>query len=412
MIESAFIHSQAQKDCYKELDVERFQFVATLDSHTSETCQAMDGVVIDMSDYKIGLNVPPLHCYCRSCVIPYYGDNVGMRAARGEDGKTYLVSSDMTYKDWKKTFVDGDTKELQEIGNSSTMKADTVIINGRDMSGEFTPSGAYEHLINDVIHQQGFDGKPKIVPYEVFKKKMEESNFYAERTYSASTQEVLESYRQELYGEHGTDWYLDCSTGGAQYGQGMYCAASYDIANNKSMGGIGWEMLHYQDVNIQRGNSLSYTEAITLDKTAKILELPNGATRNEAYEFITQKYLENYIKKFAVASQKEAVNMYIKTCDEISKLTYSESEEVIEALYNARAEYATEIESLLASAHEAMEDITDGKKYHGLKNPGVLAAEMGYDAINAVGHGESGSYTVILNRTKIIFCEGGSIYGN
>ena len=46
------------------------------------------------------------------------------------------------------------------------------------------------------------------------------------------------------------------------------------------------------------------------------------------------------------------------------------------------------------------------------KDPGVLAVEMGYDAINAMGHGESRSYTVILNRTKVIFCEGGSIHGN
>lgn len=111
MTESAFIHSQAQKDCFKELDVERFEFVATLDSHTSEVCQAMDGVIIDMTDYKIGLNVPPLHCYCRSCIVPFYEDNVGMRTARGDDGKTYLVPSDMTYKDWKKSFVDGDNKE-------------------------------------------------------------------------------------------------------------------------------------------------------------------------------------------------------------------------------------------------------------------------------------------------------------
>ena len=33
---------------------------------------------------------------------------------------------------------------------------------------------------------------------------------------------------------------------------------------------------------------------------------------------------------------------------------------------------------------------------------GVYAAMKGYDAINAVGHGKSGSYTVILNRTKLI----------
>ena len=36
---------------------------------------------------------------------------------------------------------------------------------------------------------------------------------------------------------------------------------------------------------------------------------------------------------------------------------------------------------------------------------GVLAAMLGYDAINAVGHGESKSYTVVLNRTKLIISE-------
>lgn len=30
----------------------------------------------------------------------------------------------------------------------------------------------------------------------------------------------------------------------------------------------------------------------------------------------------------------------------------------------------------------------------------------GYDAINAEGHGESGSYTVILNRTKTVILDG------
>ena len=39
----------------------------------------------------------------------------------------------------------------------------------------------------------------------------------------------------------------------------------------------------------------------------------------------------------------------------------------------------------------------------------ILAIEMGYDAINAKGHGLSGSYTVILNRTKLIIRRGGKI---
>lgn len=314
--------------------------------------------------------------------------------------------------------VVGENAGLQEISVDGTMKVEELeqvhtIIEGQNLIGEYTPSDNYDHMINDIVHQQGFDGKPQIVPYEEFKQKMEDSNFYAERTYSAADKTTLDSYRQELYGEKGDSWYLDCSTGGSQYGQGMYCASSYDLTDNKAMGGIGREMMHYQEVNsTQRGNPLSYTEGLTLDKTAKIFELPKGATRNETHEFVSQKYVEEYAKKFSTALQKDAVTGYIKACDAISKLTFKESDEVINALYNERAVYATEIEDLIIDAHRAMEDITDGKKYHGTKDPGVLVAEMGYDAIKAIGHGESGSYTVILNRTKIIFCEGGSIYDN
>ena len=36
---------------------------------------------------------------------------------------------------------------------------------------------------------------------------------------------------------------------------------------------------------------------------------------------------------------------------------------------------------------------------------GAFAALLGYDAINAEGHGRSGSYTVVLNRTKVIFLD-------
>ena len=352
---------------------------------------------------------------------PYFDDEfdaVGERAARKEDGTVYYVPGNMTYKEWEKAFVHGDKSDLKKVNSDDTMKVEEpvqvhTIIEGQNLIGEYTPSGNYEHMINDIVHQQGFDGKPQIVSYEEFKQKMEDSNFYAERTYSAVDQTTLDSYRQELYGEKGDSWYLDCSTGGSQYGQGMYCASYYDLTDNKSMGGIGWEMMHYQEINsTQRGNPLSYTEGVTLDKTAKILELPKSATRNETYEFVVQKYVEEYAKKFSTTSQKDAVAGYIKACDDISKLTFKESDEVINTLYVARATYATEIEDLIIAAYRAMEDITDGKKYHGTKDPGVLVAEMGYDAIKATGHGESGSYTVILNRTKIIFCEGGSIYGN
>ena len=110
MMEEAYFSSAAQKDCFNELDVEQYEIVATLDSHTSDICRSLDGKVFPMKDYEPGVTAPPFHVYCRSTTVPYFEDDFGQpgeRAARGEDGKTYYVPSDMTYEEWKETFVGG-----------------------------------------------------------------------------------------------------------------------------------------------------------------------------------------------------------------------------------------------------------------------------------------------------------------
>lgn len=126
MTETAATYSMSQRDCYKELDVEQFKFLATLDTHTSEICRKMDGKHFEMSDYQIGVNAPPLHCFCRSCTVPYFNDEFTVgekRAARWKDGKTCYVSSDMTYEEWEKTFVnDPGTK-----GSTAKKEADYLI---------------------------------------------------------------------------------------------------------------------------------------------------------------------------------------------------------------------------------------------------------------------------------------------
>ena len=114
MTEEAYFSSAAQKDCFQDLGVEQYEIVATLDSHTSDICQNIDGQVFPMKDFEPGVTAPPFHVYCRSTTVPYFEEDfgqVGKRAARGEDGKTYYVSADMTYKEWKKSFVDGGDKD-------------------------------------------------------------------------------------------------------------------------------------------------------------------------------------------------------------------------------------------------------------------------------------------------------------
>lgn len=126
MTEEAFFSSAAQKDCFAELDVEQFEIVATLDSHTSDICREMDGKHFPMSQWEVGVTAPPFHVWCRSTTVPFFDDefdSVGERAARGEDGKTYYVPANMTYKQWQQSFVEGDKTGLQEVKDDDTIKA-------------------------------------------------------------------------------------------------------------------------------------------------------------------------------------------------------------------------------------------------------------------------------------------------
>jgi SPP1 gp7 family putative phage head morphogenesis protein len=120
MTEEAFFSSAAQKDCFTELDVEQFEIVATLDSHTSDICRGMDGKHFPMSEWKVGVTAPPFHVHCRSTTVPYFDDEfdaVGERTARDEEtGKTYFVPGNMTYKEWEKAFVNGgDKSDLKAV---------------------------------------------------------------------------------------------------------------------------------------------------------------------------------------------------------------------------------------------------------------------------------------------------------
>lgn len=131
MTEQAYFSSAAQKDCFNDLDVEEYEIVATLDSHTSDICRSLDGKVFKMSDYKPGVTAPPFHVYCRSTAAPHFKENfdAGERAARGADGKTYYVPDDVTYSEWKKAFVDGDKSgfaEVQKNHFSRTEKRGTI----------------------------------------------------------------------------------------------------------------------------------------------------------------------------------------------------------------------------------------------------------------------------------------------
>nr|DAP12284.1 MAG TPA: minor capsid protein [Caudoviricetes sp.] len=121
MTESAYFGFVAQKDMLNNLDVEKYEIVATLDSKTSEICRSLDGKVFDMKDYQASVTAPPFHPYCRTTTAPYFDDweELGVereRVARNDKGKNYFVDSNMTYKEWEKQALElPDTMKVSEI---------------------------------------------------------------------------------------------------------------------------------------------------------------------------------------------------------------------------------------------------------------------------------------------------------
>jgi SPP1 gp7 family putative phage head morphogenesis protein len=122
MTESSAIAARSQEECYKELGVEEFEFLASLDDETCKICQSMDGRHFPMSEYEIGLTVNPLHTGCRCTTVPYFPDDDedSTRAARNEEGKTIQIPANMTYEQWKEKYVAD--KNIENTSGSDIIK--------------------------------------------------------------------------------------------------------------------------------------------------------------------------------------------------------------------------------------------------------------------------------------------------
>lgn len=118
MTESARMDNQALLDRYKEMGATKLEFVATLDMKTSDICRAMDGTIIEIDNAKIGLNVPPLHPYCRSVIAPVIEDDEGSETRMYRDPETGKSKKGKlkTYKDYLEKVL-GDKKAAQALAS-------------------------------------------------------------------------------------------------------------------------------------------------------------------------------------------------------------------------------------------------------------------------------------------------------
>ena len=129
--ETTYFNAISTKQAYQDLGVEKIEILETLDSHTCEICQPLDGTVIPLAQYEPGVTVPPFHPNCRGTTCPHFADMDGERAARNAEGQVYYVPANMTYQQWEKTFVNGGSKD----GLKLTVSGDTIKANSQQNSG-------------------------------------------------------------------------------------------------------------------------------------------------------------------------------------------------------------------------------------------------------------------------------------
>jgi uncharacterized protein with gpF-like domain len=385
------------------------KWLATLDARTRDAHAELDGQEQDVDkpfrsalgniDYPGDFHAHPANTWnCRCTLIyvyPEYPAENAQRRAKNEETGEWEKISDMTYSEWK-GWKQNIEKEIEQIGSISHK-----IVEGVDISETWKRrEDMFQFEIQDVLNAQGYDGVPRVVGQEEFEKAVSESKFIAQRTYSAPSKEALDAYRDQLY---NGEWYVDCSTGGAQYGQGMYVAADY---SGQLTDGIRNEMSHYKELNVTRGNPYSYVETLTLSKDAKVITYDDAKTLFNAYS--TQGKF-NYSRMKAEAQSRVLKAMGVTNAKDYDELLHLYR-------YGTTKKQIGQFETLMKKMGVTIKDvgavekkINDEFKILGqdrITNIGSYMASLGYDAINAEGHGESGSYTVILNRTKVIFLGG------
>ena len=155
--ESAAYSSRARLKSYKDLGIEKYEIVATLDNRTSDICQDMDGKVFDLQDNEVGVTANPFHVRCRTTTAPYFDDMEGERASRNEKtGETEYVPANITYKNWKeKSASNNSEKVLQNDIKMSTMEPG--IINKILETVKTEDSDARKEIAEDLLKANGLN---------------------------------------------------------------------------------------------------------------------------------------------------------------------------------------------------------------------------------------------------------------
>lgn len=123
--ECNYFHNQADAMAYKEMGVEKYVFIAVLDTRTSTICQNLDNDVIDLDKKQVGVNYPPMHPNCRSTTRAYLGEEIEKtlkRRARNPITGENEVIDNISYREWAEQHGLNKEKQTQNVAISQKKK--------------------------------------------------------------------------------------------------------------------------------------------------------------------------------------------------------------------------------------------------------------------------------------------------
>lgn len=305
MTESAAIASAAQKDTLKELGVEQYEILATLDGKTSEICREMDGKVFDMKDYEVGVTAPPFHPNCRSTTVPYFDDEITdeeERAARNEEtGETYYVPANMKYREWEKEFVKSRTFEQQKSAERNAISSvNWEIINSKEYRDKFKQVSDNEK-VQETLHSKSID-----VLRHRSGTDFEDFYLIDQKTGSVVASQTKVEYTEGISEElkHNRVWYNKEVTKAIRRNPEKSFITIHNHANNKPPSGGDFDGAfkngYYAGLNICHDGTIYYYQVGKRQFSGKLYDATVEKYRNrgyneiEAYEKALNQFAESY----------------------------------------------------------------------------------------------------------------------
>lgn len=140
--ETTCVANMAELYGYKELDIDEYEFSACLDSRTSDLCRELDGKVFKRNSAQAGVNLPPMHPFCRSTTLPVLPSEEDLDkelAGLGDE-----IGADVDFDEWERNLQQGEDGKWRYVAESAgKVKADKPMRfagNGVDyMSKSFRP---------------------------------------------------------------------------------------------------------------------------------------------------------------------------------------------------------------------------------------------------------------------------------